>query len=237
MAKTKPKTKPRKRPKPKIKAEWKRFVDMMKKGKLPDNATTRELRKFFGVKGHPLKRSLRSRKARERFNELLSKFNRERMTKPSEARKRINIRKKQKETLRKKVAKDRAAYELHRYDKILYILEAVADDISAYISYQEAAEMVDDNKSMTAKEIVEFIKGHYSKMQDTLPDNAKEPQENLDAAFKDLNNLMDTFRTSNIDKIKKLVAERASNPYKFKQKEAAQKAKNKKADTGNRYRQ
>ena len=215
---------------PKVKSEWKRFSKAFLKGTLPTNATTRELSKFFGEKGKPLAHKLRSRAAREKFNKLLLKYNRDRMTKEREARNRVDLRKKQIAARARNVEPDKARAAVKKYEKVLYILEAVADDIGAYIEYHEVEQMVHDNPNMKPKDIVKFIKDRYNDMQSSNPDYAKEPAAAVDAAFDKLADLMETFKTTNIDDLKELITEQKTNPDAFKKKEKAQKQANKEAE-------
>lgn len=219
--------KPKKPRMPRIKKEWKRFSQALKKGRLPDNATTRRLRQFFGAKGAPLAHKLRTRAAREEFNALLLKYNRERMTVASDMRKKIDIRKKQMETRARNVKKSKAKAAQRKYAKVLYILEAVADDIGAYITYQEAEQLVTDNQGMSPKKITEFIKNRYAAMQDANPDFAKEPETTLNKAFGDLEKLMETFNTTSIEDIQQLISDRDSNPQKFQKRIKAREEINK----------
>lgn len=197
--------------KPSIKKEFKTFSSALKKGTLPNNAVTRGLKKYFGVKGNPLKRELRSKKAREEFNRLLTQYNKERMTQEKEARKREAIRKKQVETRKKNVLPKQAEKAARKYEKILDIIQAVSDEIGSYISYQEAEELIQDNPRVESEKISRFIIDKYKEMQDRLPDFAKD-KSSLKGLITELQKTMDEIGSNNIDDLSKALMLKSTNP-------------------------
>ena len=200
-----------------FKKEWKRFSKALTENKLPKNATTTKLLKYFGKRGKPLKRELRSRKNIEEFNRLLTAYNKERPTIAKEEAKRKAIREKQIETRRKNVSPRRAKNAVAKYEKILDIIESVHDDIGAYISYEEVEEIYSNNKKMDANKISEFIVDHYKEMQDSLPDFAKD-DTSLDGVMPELKKTMKEIKSYNIDDIEKALQLKASNPARYAKK-------------------
>lgn len=203
--------------KSKVKSQWKRFSQQMKSGKLPKNALTQKLSKFFGKRGNPLKRQLRSEKQRKEFNKLLSQFNKERPTIEKEQTKREAIRKKQLDTRRKNVSPKRAKKAVEKYEKILDIMEAVHDDIGFYISYEEAEEMTSHNEKMDAEKISKFIVSRYKEMQDNLPDFAKD-NTSLTGVMATIQQTIKDVGSYNLDEIEDAMRLKASNPARYARK-------------------
>lgn len=200
-----------------VKSQWKRFTQQMQSGKLPKNALTQKLSKFFGKRGKPLKRQLRSEKQRKEFNRLLSQYNKERPTIEKEQTKREAIRKKQLDTRRKNVSPKRAKKAVEKYEKILDIMESVHDDIGFYISYEEAEEMTSHNERMDAEKISKFIVNRYKEMQDNLPDFAKD-NTNLSGVMNSIKQTIKDVGSYNIEEIEEAMRLKASNPARYARK-------------------
>lgn len=221
---------------PKIKSESANFQRALSSGTLPKNATTQALAKFFGAKGKPLKRQLRSKKQIEEYNRLLTKYNRERPTKAKEEQKRKAIREKQLSTYQRNVSKKRAQKATADYNKLLDIMESVKDDIGSYISYAEARMMIEEAPDITPDDIVNFIKSHWQQMQDGLPDFAKQEQSKSDTAaldnmFNQMREVMHDFNTFDMDKVSEYFALKNTNPARYarllKQAKAGSRARRK----------
>ena len=205
-----------KQKKPKIKSESLSFQKAFTSGKLPKgNKFVNILLKYSSkITGKPLKRSLRSRKAREEYNKALTEYNKQRPTAAKEHKKRAAIREKQRETVRRTSLPESAARAVSDYDKMVDVMEIVKDSINQNIRYEESKAIISENPNLSAHDIAGFIVKKYNDMQNSLPSFAQADQS-PEGMTEVLASVMEDTNTSEISILEKALQKKAQSPRAY----------------------
>lgn len=209
----------RKAKKPKITTSTANITAAIRGGRYPKGqAWEKELLDFFGKKGKPLAHKLRSRKARERFNELVKRWNKERPTQAKEKQRQEAIREKQKATVAKNVPPQVAAQAVDAYDTMVDVLQTVHDYIKSNLDYHVILGMMQENPDLTAEDISKFIMDTYNKMQESLPSFARSDDKQLGVDFAEaLESLVLDMNTYDMAELEEGINAKLSGDKKYKQ--------------------